>query len=53
MYLKSALECNSFDVAIGIEIPFFRVLVSIEPVRFLLQFFTTNCFNRAIALPLT
>ena len=43
IYLKSALKCNSFDVAIGIKIPFFRVLVSIEPGRSLLQFVTTNC----------
>ena len=42
-YIKSALKCNSFDVAIGIKIPFFRVLVTIEPVRSLLQFVTTNC----------
>ena len=31
--LKSALKCDSFDVAIGIKIPFFRVLVTIEPGR--------------------
>ena len=40
---KSALKCNSFDVAIGIKIPFFRVLITIEPGRSLLQFVTTNC----------
>ena len=44
-YLKSALECNSFDVAIGIKIPVFRVLVTIEPGRSLLQFVTTNCLK--------
>ena len=42
-YLKSALKCDSFDVAIGIKVPFFRVLVTIEPGRSLLQFVTTNC----------
>ena len=41
--LKSALKCDSFVVAIGIKIPFFRVLVTIEPGRSLLQFVTTNC----------
>ena len=41
--LKSSLKCDSFDVAIGIKIPFFRVLVTIEPGRSLLQFVTTNC----------
>ena len=43
IYLKLRLKCDSFDVAIGIEIPFFRVLVTIEPGRSLLQFVTTNC----------
>ena len=43
IYLKSALKCNCFDVAIGIKIPFFRVLITIEPGRSLLQFVTTNC----------
>ena len=38
IYLKSALKCDSFDVTIGIKIPFFRVLVTIEPGRSLLQF---------------
>ena len=37
------LKCDSFDVGIGIKIPFFRVLVTIEPGRYLLQFVTTNC----------
>ena len=41
--LKPALKCDSFDIAIGIKIPFFRVLVIIEPGRSLLQFVTTNC----------
>ena len=49
MYLKSALKCDSFDVAIGIKIPFFRVLVTIEPGRSLLQFVTTNCFIGVVA----
>ena len=43
IYLKPALKCDSFEVAIGIKIPFFRVLVTIEPGRSLLQFVTTNC----------
>ena len=30
-------------VAIGTKIPFFRVLVTFEPGRSLLQFVTTNC----------
>jgi len=42
IYLKSALKCDSFDVAIDIKIQFFRVLVTIEPGRSL-QFVTTNC----------
>ena len=29
IYLKSALKFNSFDVAIGIKIPFFIVFVTI------------------------
>ena len=37
-----SIKCDSFDVAIGITIPFFRVLVTIEPGRSLLQFVTTN-----------
>ena len=47
IYLKSALKCDSFDVGIGIKIPFFRVLVTIEPGRSLLQFVTTNCLITA------
>ena len=43
IYLKSGLKCDSFDVAIGIKIRFFRFLVTIEPGRSLLQFVTTNC----------
>ena len=43
IYFKSALKGGSFDVAIGIKIPFFRVLVTIELGRSLLQFVTTNC----------
>ena len=46
VYLKSALKFDSFDVAIVLKIPFFRVLVSIEPGRSLLQFVTTNCLKR-------
>ena len=43
IYLKSALKCDSFDVAIDIKI--FRVLVTIEQGRSLLQFVTTNCLT--------
>ena len=46
IYLKSALKCDSFDVAIDIKIQFFRVLVTIEPDRSLLQFVTTNCLKK-------
>ena len=42
---KSALKCDSFDVTIGIKIPFFRVSVTIEPGRSFLQFVTTNCLK--------
>ena len=45
IYLKSALKCNSFNVAIDIKIPFFRVLVTIELGRSLLQFVATNCLK--------
>ena len=47
IYLKSALKCDSFDVGIDIKIPFFKVLVTIEPGRSLLQFVTANCLIRA------
>ena len=43
IYLKSAIKCDSFDVIIGIKIQFFRVSVTIEPGRSLLQLVTTNC----------
>ena len=33
IYLKSALKCDSFELGIGTKIPFFRVLVTIEPGR--------------------
>ena len=46
IYLKSALKCDSFDVAIVLKIPFFRVLVSIEPGRSLLQFVTNELFEK-------
>ena len=39
IYLKSASKYDSFDVIIGIKIPFFRVSVTIEPG--LLSLFTT------------
>ena len=45
IYLKSALKCDASDVTIDIKIPFFRVLVTIEPGRSLLQFVTTNCLT--------
>ena len=50
IYLKSALKCDSFDVAIDIKIQFFRVLVTIEPDRSLLQFVTTNCLTIGIKI---
>ena len=43
IYLKSALKRDSFDIAIDIKIQFFRVLVTVEPDRSLLQLVTTNC----------
>ena len=33
---KISIKSNSFDISIGIEIPFFRVSFSIEPSRSLL-----------------
>ena len=42
---KINIKWDSFDVGIGIKIPFFRVLVTIEPGRSLLQFVTTNCLT--------
>ena len=42
-----SIKMQFFDVAIGIKIPFFRVLVTIEPGRSLLQFVTTNCLIQA------
>ena len=45
IYLKSALKCDSFNLAIDIKIQFFRVLVTIEPGRSLLQFVTANCLT--------
>ena len=41
---KSVLQCDSFDVTSGVKIPFFRVSVTIEPGRSLLQFVFTNCW---------
>ena len=41
IYLKSALKCDSFDVAIDIKIQFFRVLVTIE----LGSLLTTVCYH--------
>ena len=46
IYLKSALKCDSFDVTTGIKIPFFRVLVTNELGRSLLQFVTTDCLKQ-------
>ena len=43
---KISIKYNSFDVGIDIKIQFFRVLVTIEPGRSLLQFVTTNCLIR-------
>ena len=39
---KSTLKCDSFDVTIGIKIPFFLVSVTIETGRSLLQLVTTK-----------
>jgi len=36
VYLKSTLKSDSFDVSTGIEIPFSKVSVTIEPGRSLL-----------------
>ena len=47
---KISIKCDSFDVAIGIKIPFFRVLVTIQPGCSLLQFVTTNCLIVAYLL---
>ena len=44
--LESAQKYNSFDVTIGIKILFFRVSVTIEPGRSLLQLVTTNCMKK-------
>jgi len=40
---KISIKLIFFNVTIGIKIPFFRVPVTIEPGRSLLQFVTTNC----------
>ena len=48
VYLKSALNCDSFDATIGIKIPFFLVLVTIELGRSLLQFVSTNYLIEAL-----
>ena len=42
IYLKSALKYNSFDLTIGIKIPFFKVSATIELGRSLLQFITAK-----------
>ena len=52
IYLKPASKCDSFVVAIDIKIPFFKVLVTIEPGRSLLQFVTTNCLITSVDLSL-
>ena len=53
-YIKRSLKCDSFDVTIDFNILFFRVLVTIEAGRSLLQFVTTKClisFIKIIVLP--
>jgi len=45
-YLKWAYKFNSFDVSIGIKIPFFRLSVTIEPRHSL----TTVCFQELFDL---
>ena len=42
---KTRRKIQLFDVSIGIKIPYFRVLVTIEPGRSLLQFVATNCLK--------
>jgi len=46
IYLKSELKSDSFDVSIGIKIPFFRVSVTIEPGRSLLTVRYHELFDR-------
>ena len=48
IYLKSALKSDSFDVSIGIKIPFFRVSVTIEPGRSLLTVRYHELFDRSM-----
>ena len=52
IYLKSASKFDSFDVTIGIKIPFFRISVTIEPGRSLLQFVTTNYLKFKFLVPI-
>ena len=46
IYLKSALKYDSFDVNIGVKIPFFRVSVTIERGHSLLTVGYHELFNR-------
>ena len=42
---RTSIKMRFFYVAIGIKIPSFRVLVTIEPGHSLLQFITLNCLK--------
>ena len=48
IYLKSELKCDSFDVTLSIKILFFRVSVTIEPGRSLLQFGYHELFDKKL-----
>jgi hypothetical protein len=50
IYLKSELKSDSFDVSIGIKIPFLRVSVTIEPGRSLLTVRYHELFDISLAL---
>jgi hypothetical protein len=53
IYLKSALKSDSFDVSIGIKIPFSRVSVTIEPGRSLLTVRYHELFDKLKIAPHT
>ena len=48
IYLKSALKSDSFDISIGINNPFSRVSVTIEPGRSLLTVRYHELFDKAV-----
>ena len=47
---KISIKMRFFDVTIGIKIPFFRILVTIEPGHSLLKFVTMKCFITILCL---